>query len=104
VYQVNEFDRTLAGSAKMKGEAVDHVFEERPEKDAREKGEQRIAGSQLPEHDTEVERIGDQGQIHSPDHKRMCFGQLLQKPIPEQPGLPLVVYFIKFHKSVFICP
>ena len=81
--QVNEFDGPLAAGCKMKGEAVDHVFEKRPEENTRQEGQCGLSGAEFTDEDAEIDRIADQRQIHPPNHQRMRLGEPLEMAVPE---------------------
>ena len=81
----------------MKNKAMGDIFKECPEKHTSKENQQDGAGAVIVLSGCQVNDIGQDRDIHSPDYQWMGLGQCFQEITLEKPGLPLIMYFFEMH-------
>ena len=83
----------------MENVPVRYVLKKRPEEHATKEYEQYCTNRITKAPVAVKEHINNYGQIHSPDHQRVCFGQHFQEIILKQTSLSFIMYFFKMHAA-----
>jgi hypothetical protein len=99
VHHVHEFFGPFAVCHPMKDKAMHQIFEKTPEKHSAQEGEDDPHQGVIQPRSAVIQEIYNDWHINAPNHQGMRLGEHLQVVIPEQLGLPLIMYFLEFHDS-----